>query len=136
MAKKSKGPKFPKRIAGVKVPKGARKTGTSLIRFAQTPIGSALVAEAIVASTVAVARNRQVQASAAEAGREATRFGAQIAQTAREAAIAAVAPIITAARTASEDRRAGGVKPISDRKEAVKPGKRRRESEDRPATTH
>jgi hypothetical protein len=102
MAKKSKAdkPKFPKRIAGVKVLKPLRRTGTGLVRFAGTPLGSALVADLMIAGAARIVRDRNVQAAAANAGAEAKRMGSNLAGVVQSAAAAAAAPILTAAHNA------------------------------------
>ena len=100
MAKNARKPKFPKRVAGMKVPKPMRKTGTGLMRFAATPLGSALIADLMIAGAARVAQDRRVRAAAAEAGREATRFGSNVLGVVQSAASAAAAPILAAAHAA------------------------------------
>lgn len=100
MAKNARKPKFPKRVAGMKVPKPMRKTGTGLMRFAATPLGSALIADLMIAGAARVAQDRRVRAAAAEAGREATRFGSNVLGVVQSAAGAAAAPILAAAHAA------------------------------------
>jgi len=100
MAKSAKKPKFPKRVAGLKVPKPMRKTGTGLLRFASTPLGSAIVADLLIAGAARVAQDRRVRAAAGEAGREASRFGANVMGVVTSAATAAAAPILAAAHDA------------------------------------
>lgn len=102
MGKKAKTdkPKFPKRLAGVKLPKLLRRSGTGLVRFAGTPLGSALVADLMIAGAVRVMRDPNVQAAAANAGAEAKRMGSNLAGVVQSAATAAAAPILTAAHNA------------------------------------
>lgn len=91
---KAKKNAFPKRVAGVKLSKKMRKRGASFARFANTPLGAALVAESTVAALRGVLGNEKVRSAAAEAGRDmqrmamvtAMRIGA-VAAAARDAAL-------------------------------------------------
>jgi hypothetical protein len=91
---KSKKKAFPKHVAGVKLSKKMRKRGASLTRFANSRLGSALIAEATVETIKSVLSNHRVRSTAAEAGRDiqrmaltaASRIGA-VASAARDAAV-------------------------------------------------
>lgn len=107
MGKKAKADKlkFPKRLAGVKVPKPLRRTGTGLVRFAATPLGGAIVADLMLAGAARIVRDRHVQSAAAGAGREARRMRSNIAEVVTSAAAAAAAPILSAAHNARGPKR-------------------------------
>lgn len=91
---KSRKAKVPKRIAGVKVPKALRRAGRPLAQFAATPLGREIVAEAVVAATIALARSRPVRQAASEVSDGAARATHGMADIAR----AAAAPMVRAAQ--------------------------------------
>lgn len=64
MAKRRKA-KTPKKIAGVRIPKGMRRTMGPLARAVDTPLGREVVASAVVAAAVAAWRNDRVRMVAA-----------------------------------------------------------------------
>lgn len=103
MAKNVKKPKFPKRVAGIKLPRPVRNTGTGLMRFASTPLGAALVADLIIAGAARVTQDRRFREAAGDAGREAGRFGSNLVSAVTSAATAAAAPILAAAHQAQAD---------------------------------
>lgn len=86
--------KVPKRIAGVKIPKPLRKRANAVARFAETPLGSAMIAQIAVSAVGGVVRNERVRAAMADAGRDigqlasvtAARLGAVVTAT-RDAAM-------------------------------------------------
>lgn len=93
MGKKSKA-RFPKRVAGVRVPKRVR-------RFADSPVGSAIIAEGIIHGATAVVRNPRVRASANEfrleaedAGTAGFRFMGNVVRTALMPVVAAAHDIV------------------------------------------
>jgi len=55
MAKKDRSIKAPKRVAGVRIPKSVRKG--SLAAFINTPIGQAVIAQAVLSARDALAEN-------------------------------------------------------------------------------
>jgi len=58
MAKKDKGPKLPKKVGGVKVPKQLRKTAKTAIEIAQNPLAREIVSAAVVAGAAALAKGK------------------------------------------------------------------------------
>lgn len=58
MAKKSKGPKIPKTVAGFKVPKPVRKNLGRLIGLLGTPEGKAMMGSVVAAVASAVVSRR------------------------------------------------------------------------------
>lgn len=123
MGKKAKAdkPKFPKRLGGIKVPKPLRRTGTGLVRFASTPLGSAIVADLMIAGAARIVRDRHVQSAAMDAGAGARRVGSNIAEVVASAAAAAAAPILSAAHNARGPKRAAD--PSDSEQERNKPAK-------------
>jgi hypothetical protein len=91
MAKKKN--KAPKRIAGLKLSKKMRKRIIAFNRFAQSPIGSAFIAETTVSSVKSVLGNDKVRAAAADARRDIQQMGML--------AVARIRAIATAAREAA-----------------------------------
>lgn len=93
MAKKKKSTKsgFPKRIVGVRVPKGFR-------RFADSPVGAALLAEAIVGAAASIAQRPQVKSAASAAGEDIRHAGSSALTFAGRSMTALLAPVIAAAR--------------------------------------
>ncbi len=92
MAKKKKSksqPKFPKRIAGVKVPRGFR-------RFASTPLGGAIIAESLMQGARTLARNQRVQHTADKVGHEAGELGSASIHLIANAVRTALAPFYAA----------------------------------------
>lgn len=103
---KGKKSKFPKKIAGIKVPKVLRKSGGSLAELLETPTGREVVAGALVAvagSLVGSEKVRDVLASGghnlAQSGREAGHAGSDLVSSAvRGVAEVATGAVVEAAR--------------------------------------
>ena len=107
--------RLPKRLAGVKLSKPLRKRGAQMLDLLSRPIVADLVAAALAAGAVALARNKRVRGAAASAGNRAGKAaasaGATVAATALEAGRQAskALPDIggdTPARTRNRRRRA------------------------------
>jgi len=83
-ADQAKTPKIPKRIAGVKIPKDARKTANKALKAASSPAGRELIAAGLsMAAAAAVSRTkagRKAEEKTAEATSAAARAGAHDAQ--------------------------------------------------------
>lgn len=95
MSKKKKNKnKFPKRIAGVKVPKKFR-------RFAATPLGGALLAGGLIIGAEAIAKSPRVKRAAGGVVRETSLFGAASAHYVDEFVRSALATLFTAAEEIS-----------------------------------
>jgi len=91
---KLKGPKIPKEVAGVKIPKGLRKAGKAASEFAQQPAVGEFVAAALTAaaaSLVAQSRagkavRREASDAASEGVKEASAVGAAVKRALLDAA--------------------------------------------------
>lgn len=71
MAKKSKKPKIPKKIGGVKIPKQARKAGNKALKLAvEHPVISDVVAAGLLAAAAALTGDRKLRDAARELGEE------------------------------------------------------------------
>lgn len=95
MAKKNKGPK---RIAGVKIPKSLRPTLRPVARFAESPLGREIIAEAVVAVSIALATSRPAKRAAGEVAQDAAAAGFRLASAFQNVAAAALAPVVRAAQ--------------------------------------
>jgi hypothetical protein len=95
MAKKGKTklPKLPKTVAGVKVPKRLRKSGKSVAGLFKSPLGREVLADALVAAATAAAatlmRDRPSAAAVKEAGVAVADAGSTAAVTAKDVSQAA-----------------------------------------------
>lgn len=88
MAKKSKKPKIPKKIAGVKIPKQARKAGDKALKLAaEHPVISDIVAAGLLAAAAALTGDRKLRDTARELGKDVK--AATSSAKAKEAAKAA-----------------------------------------------
>ena len=91
---KTKGPKIPKEVAGVKIPKGVRKAGKAAAELAQQPIVGEFVAAALTAAAASlVAQSKAGKAvrseaadSASETVKEASAIGAAVKRALLDAA--------------------------------------------------
>lgn len=90
MAKRKAKLAFPKRIMGMKVPKRLRK-------FASTPVGSAIIAEAVLFGAAALIATPAVRRAAGHAGQEAIHAGAAGADLVGNVVKTALMPVVAAA---------------------------------------
>lgn len=100
MGKKSKN-KFPKRIAGLKVPKGLR-------RFASSPLGAAIIADGTVRGAMAVAKSpraEQMRNDAADQGANAWRFIKRTVEGVLVSTVATAQDIVEKAEAQRAERR-------------------------------
>lgn len=97
-----KGPKIPKQIAGVKVPKGLRDSGKAAVKFAQSPMARELLSAGLVAAAAAVAANSRARKAAQQSGAEASDAFAKAADTAAESASKIGAAFVAAAGAAAQ----------------------------------
>jgi hypothetical protein len=101
-AKKAKDKKSaPKKVAGVKVPKGMRKGGDSLASLVTSPLARELVADALIAIAGALAGNRKARDAAAKAGSKVAKAGAQAGSAAMDAGADAASGAKDMAQTAT-----------------------------------
>jgi hypothetical protein len=112
-AKKSKGGKLPKTVAGVRIPKALRNAGPSLVAFVQTDLGRMAIASALTAAADVLVRNRPGAATLARTGEAATEAGAEVRDAAGAVAGLVAGVVAEAARhvlpaslTGEEDRKA------------------------------
>lgn len=63
---KNKGKKLPKKVAGVKIPKGLRKAGEAAKDLAQQPVISELVAAALTAAAASLSETKTAKAARRE----------------------------------------------------------------------
>lgn len=82
--------KFPKRIAGVKVPKALRRAAKPMAQFMDTPLGRSLVAQAVVSAAGALVFRPQVRAAVIDAGLQAGFIGVATVEKMMEAGANAV----------------------------------------------
>ncbi|HEV2079246.1 MAG TPA: hypothetical protein VGR19_05040 [Allosphingosinicella sp.] len=91
---KVKGPKIPKEVAGVKIPKGVRKAGKAAAELAQQPVVGEFVAAALTAAAASLmaqtktgkAVRRQAADWASETVEEAPAIGAAVKRALLDAA--------------------------------------------------
>jgi len=83
MAKKDKGPKLPKTVGGVKVPKQLRKTAKDALEIAQNPVARELISAALVAGAAALTKRKieKPASASAEPAAQETDIGSLIAQS-------------------------------------------------------
>lgn len=99
MAKKSKyAYKIPKRVLGVRMPKGVR-------RFAASPLGAAILADVIVSGAAAVARRPQLSGVFGQMGDEARLAGRSGAEFLAHLARAAATPFKAAVGGVGDQQR-------------------------------
>lgn len=96
------GAKIPKRIAGVKIPKGLRDSGDAAVKLAQSPMARELLSAGLAAAAAALAANSRARKAAQQSGAEATDAFAQAAGTARESASKIGAAFVEAAGAAAQ----------------------------------
>ena len=75
--------KLPKKIAGVKVPKGLRQPST-LIDVLNNPVGRLVVAEALIAAAAALKNYKPVAQAAGQVADTVEKAGAEAATTAKD----------------------------------------------------
>jgi hypothetical protein len=86
--------KIPKKIAGMKVPKQLRKSGKSLTKMLDSPIGRQALAAALTAAAgVLAGSNKTVREGIGEAGSAVAQTGSGAAGLVREVAQAAVGAV-------------------------------------------
>lgn len=68
---KRKVAKFPKRLAGVKLPKAVRRAARPLAGVARDPLGRQVLAGLVVAAAIGAWRDERVRAAAAKVGAQA-----------------------------------------------------------------
>jgi hypothetical protein len=110
-AKKSKGGKLPKTLAGVRIPRALRSAGPALVEFAQSDLGRMVIASALTAAADTLARSRPGAAALARTGEAASDAGAGARDAAGAAAGLVAGVVAEAARhvlpaslTGEEDR--------------------------------
>lgn len=103
-----KGPRIPKQIAGVKVPKGLRDSGKAAVKFARSPMARELLSAGLVAAAAAVAANSRARKAAQQSGAEASDAFAKAADTAAESASKIGAAFVEAAGAAAQRLFASG----------------------------
>lgn len=99
---RKKGPKIPKQIAGVKIPKGLRDSGKAAVKFAQSPMARELLSAGMVAAAAAVAANSRARKTARQSGSEASDAFAQATNAAAESASQIGAAFVEAAGAAAQ----------------------------------
>jgi hypothetical protein len=89
MGKKPGKVKIPKQIAGVKIPKGARKAGKKAIKLAaEHPVISDIVAAGLLAAAAALTKDRKLQDAARELGGEARKAASRAVKAGISAKVA------------------------------------------------
>lgn len=91
---KDKGTKLPKKVAGVKIPKGLRKAGEAAVDLAQQPAVGEFVAAALTAAAASLmadskagkAVRREAADGASESLKEASAIGSAVKKVLLEAA--------------------------------------------------
>lgn len=101
MVGKKSGKKFPKKIAGVKVPKELRKTGKRLSRLAEEPLAREIALAALAAG---LAARKDVRKAAVEKGEEVSQSAGWLSAALAAAAAEAGRRVIKAL---DEDGKAG-----------------------------
>src|SRR5262249_12482372 len=103
---------LPKRIAGVKIPKGLR-------RYADTPLGAALIAEAMVEFGKEALLSPPVRQAAAEVRNNVAKTGLAIAMGLQHAAQSAGNAITDASESPSRKSRRNALSPRLRQEEAA-----------------
>lgn len=92
---------LPKRLAGIKVPKALRRSGSTLVEFAQSDLGRAVLAAALTGAADALTRHRSASAGQGAHGAGGAEAGAAVTakDVVQSAAAAAAGVVKEAAKT-------------------------------------
>ncbi len=101
-AGKSGAKKIPKRIAGVKIPKGLRDSGNAAVKLAQSPMARELLSAGLAAAAAAVAANTRARKAAEQGGEDAMGGFADVADAATNSAGEIKAAFVEAAGVAQQ----------------------------------
>lgn len=101
-AGKSGAKKIPKRIAGVKIPKGLRDSGNAAVKLAQSPMARELLSAGLAAAAAAVAANTRARKAAEQSGEDAARGFADVANAATRSAGEIKTALVEAAGVAAQ----------------------------------
>lgn len=99
--------KIPKKIAGVKIPKGLRDSGNAAVKLAQSPMARELLSAGLAAAAAAVAANARARKTAGQSGANASTGFADVADAASKAATEIKAALKEAAAVAAQQFGAG-----------------------------
>lgn len=99
---KSGSKKIPKRIAGVKIPKGLRESGNAAVKLAQSPMARELLTAGLAAAAAAVAANARARKAAGQSGGAASDAFANVAEAATKSAGEIKTALVAAAGVAAQ----------------------------------
>ena len=100
--------KFPKSIAGIKIPKAVRQSGTAAIELAQSPEGRKVLSASLAAAAAAISANNRTRSAAMGAASEAGKATSDAAHAASDSAARIAAALIGIAGVAAERFFGGG----------------------------
>ncbi len=96
------GTKIPKRIAGVKIPKGLRDSGNAAVKLAQSPMARELLSAGLAAAAAAVAANTRARKAAEQGGEDAAKGFADVTNAATKSAGEIKSALVEAAGVAAQ----------------------------------